>query len=90
MIASNGRSSPIMPFAEQARWPFGGRAVNRLRPHSKLGWQTPAAFAATYYRARIWRCATRMGPAGHPERTQKDKTWGQRQRVFARMSKVRL
>jgi len=43
---------------------------NGLRPHSKLGWQTPSAFAATFQPRRDLALRTAKGsapaPAAHP------------------------
>jgi putative transposase len=43
---------------------------NGLRPHSKIGWQTPSAFAATFQPRRDLALRTAKGsapaPAAHP------------------------
>ena len=64
---------------------------NESRPHSRLGWQTPAEFARTFPRRETAQrnpTSSAPSPAAHPPpraiptaraNSEPDKTWGQRQ-----------
>jgi putative transposase len=77
-----------------------GADYNGSRPHSKLGWQTPAAFASTFHPRRELALRSANGsaqlpPVTPPERalqtpeanSRLDKTWGQGHAVSRRTSK---
>ena len=49
--------------AALARWQFD---YNTARPHSKLGWQTPTAFASTFHPRRDQTLRTMNGAASAP------------------------